>query len=59
MLGNDGYLKHSIDRATIEILIKCFKDDGLIKYLTHDYKTIHLIDAVEFFANAKLKGEEI
>nr|GMD42516.1 oxysterol-binding protein homolog 1-like [Ipomoea batatas] len=59
MLDKDGYLKHPNDRATIERFIKCFEGVGLMKYLTHAYKTIHTLDATEFFANARLNKDRI
>nr|GLL27004.1 uncharacterized protein LOC109167327 [Ipomoea trifida] len=30
-----------------------------MKYLTHDYKTMHVLDAVEFYAKACLRKDEI
>nr|GMD14575.1 uncharacterized protein LOC109166032 [Ipomoea batatas] len=35
------------------------EDTRLINYLAHDYKTVHLLNAIEFFANARLKRDEI
>nr|GMD22466.1 uncharacterized protein LOC109167327 [Ipomoea batatas] len=58
MLDKEGYIKHSEDMVVIEHFLKFLEDPRLINYVTYDYKTIHSLDAIEFFVNARLAKTE-
>ncbi|XP_019171897.1 PREDICTED: uncharacterized protein LOC109167327 [Ipomoea nil] len=59
ILDRDGFIQHASDKELAEKIMQRFSDCGLMKFLTHDYLTVHKIDSTEWFMNARIVGEEI
>ncbi|MEQ5265866.1 hypothetical protein, partial [Escherichia coli] len=58
ILDKSGFVKHSENPKKTEKVLKKFEKAGLLKYMVHDYRTIHALDFTEWFANATVtKGE--
>nr|GMD97783.1 uncharacterized protein LOC109167327 [Ipomoea batatas] len=56
MLGKDGFLKHSTNPTMMERVLKCLQNVGLMKYVCHDYKLGHSMDAIDFFCQRQTEG---
>ena len=54
ILDKNGFVKHSENPKRTEKVLKKFEKAGLLKYMEHDYRTIHTLDFTEWFANAKV-----
>ncbi|MEQ5253625.1 hypothetical protein, partial [Escherichia coli] len=58
ILDKNGFLTHSANPTVAKKVVKKFEKAGLLKYMVHDYRTIHALDFTEWFANATVtKGE--
>ncbi|MEQ5253610.1 hypothetical protein, partial [Escherichia coli] len=54
ILDKSGFVKHSEDPKQTDKVLKKFEKPGLLKYMEHDYRTMHTLDFTEWFANAKV-----
>ncbi|MEQ5248861.1 hypothetical protein [Escherichia coli] len=54
ILDKNGFITNSANPTIAEKVLKKFEKAGLLKYMTHDYRTIHDLDFTEWFANAKV-----
>ncbi|MEQ5248941.1 hypothetical protein, partial [Escherichia coli] len=54
ILDKNGFITHSANPKIAKKVVKKFEKAGLLKYMEHDYRTIHTLDFTEWFANAKV-----